>query len=133
MKAISKAGKPLRFFTLLCYIFMHPEQTKTTLCFRENMKKLFVGDIPTAVVTLSKGQMFNSKKRISRGFHFFELQKIPIEIKVTDKSFLLILQRITVSKNQRKKVSFISASEASYVYIILRSLKWQKLSMLASF
>ena len=77
MKAISKAGKPLRFFTLLCYIFMHPEQTKTTLCFRENMKKLFVGDIPTAVVTLSKGQMFNSKKRISRGFHFFELQKNP--------------------------------------------------------
>ena len=86
MKAISKAGKPLRFFTLLCYIFMHPEQTKTTLCFRENMKKLFVGDIPTVTVvyrevkrevTLSKGQMFNSKKRISRGFHFFELQKNP--------------------------------------------------------
>ena len=104
MKAISKAGKPLRFFTLLCYIFMHPEQTKTTLCFRENMKKLFVGDIPTAVVTLSKGQMFNSKKRISRGFHFFELQKIPIEIKVTDNSFIHTLQRITVFKNHRKNL-----------------------------
>ena len=76
MKAISKAGKPLRFFTLLCYIFMHPEQTKTTLCFRENMKKLFVGDIPTAVevkreVTLSKATNVQFQKKNLERLSFF--------------------------------------------------------------
>lgn len=114
VKAISKvAGKPLRFFTLYATFSCILNKQKNDLMFREHEKTF--GDNDSVVckgevkreVTLSKGQMFHSKKDSLEELSslLLLLQNNPYRNQGNrHKSFLLsltlqILQRLTLYKN----------------------------------